>query len=411
MAAVATIYETRNDMLKGLLPKGGRIAEIGIFKGDFSEWIYKNIEPEQFVLVDPFFEGTIGSGDENGYNMEFYDGKMLYWYNRMRFAGMKGIQLERKTSAAYFADVSAGYFDVIYIDGDHSADGVRTDLEIARRVVKEGGWIFGSNYDRHPIRGNPEVSGSTKEVVDEFSKKYNLKIEAFAHDGFISYAIRNLHKAKVCVCSFSDRPELYNITYPRLEAYCKKHHYVFQPFHDHLIDTNVYHPSWNKIDILKKIVEAQIFDYVVWIDDDIYITDMEKPLMHFIDSHGFSSNGKTFLVCEDLDNRKVAFNCGLMVVKSVGPALQVLDTIKGMSTYQPLLQKNFSWEQEAFGFFYRFLSSDPFQIIPHRTLQSICRHFDCPIEEGWNRGDFAAHVTAGPIEDRLKLLHLLQKLI
>ena len=405
------IYETRKDMLASILPKGGKMAEIGVFKGDFSEWIYKNIQPEELVLVDPFFEGIMGSGDENGYNMEFYDGKMLHWYNSIRFADWKGVKLERKTSADYFKDVSNGYFDVIYIDGDHSPKGVAIDLEIARRVVKEGGWIMGHDYERHPSRGNPEVHGSTKEVVDEFCKKYNLHIEAFAHDGFISFAIKNIHKAKICVCSFSDRRELYDITYPRIEEYCKKHNYVFQKFHTHLVDTNTHHPSWNKMFILKKILEAHVFDYVVWIDDDIYITDMEKPLMHFIDTYSFSTNQKLFLVCDDLDPRKVAFNCGMMVVKAAPPTLQVLDTILNISQYQPLLHKNFSWEQEAFGFFYRFMSSDPFQIIPHRTLQSICRPFDCPIDEGWNRGDFAAHVTAGPVEQRLKILHLLQKII
>jgi hypothetical protein len=406
--AEVKIFENRKDMLQALLPKGGKIAEIGIFKGDFSQWINDTIQPEEFVLIDPFDEVILGSGDQDGYNMEFYNGKMLHWYNTLRFRACKNVKLERKRSDAYFATVADGYFDAIYIDGDHSPDGVRIDLEISRKKVKENGWIFGHDYERHPTRGNPDVRGSTKEVVDQFCKKYNLEIVAFAHDGFISYAIRNTKKARVCICSFSDRKELYSVTYPRLEEYSKKHGYTFRPFHTHLVNTQTHHPSWNKMFVLKAVIEENAYDYVWWIDDDIYITDVEKPVMDFLEKYEFTTNQKQFLVCEDLDNRKVAFNCGMMLMKSNKVVYDILNLILRISENQPMLHKNFSWEQEAFGFFYRFITSDPFQIIPHRTLQSMCRPFDCGIDEGWNVGDFAAHVSAGEVSQRLKIIHLLK---
>jgi len=38
----------------------------------------------------------------------------------------------------------------------------------------------------------------------------------------------------------------------------------------------------------------------------------------------------------------------------------------------------------------------------------MCRPFDCGIDEGWNVGDFAAHVSAGEVSQRLKIIHLLK---
>ena len=63
------ILQTRNDLLK-IIPKNLKIAELGVFKGDFSKLIKSICNPLELYLVD-VFQGDIGSGDKDGNNFEF----------------------------------------------------------------------------------------------------------------------------------------------------------------------------------------------------------------------------------------------------------------------------------------------------------------------------------------------------
>jgi hypothetical protein len=57
------IIKTREEMIS-LLPKQIKIAELGVFKGDFSRILFETINPKSLYLVD-VFSGVIGSGDKN----------------------------------------------------------------------------------------------------------------------------------------------------------------------------------------------------------------------------------------------------------------------------------------------------------------------------------------------------------
>lgn len=50
------------------------------------------------------------------------------------------------TSAEVLTTFPDGYYDWIYIDGDHSEAAVRADLELAWRKVRAGGIIAGDDY-------------------------------------------------------------------------------------------------------------------------------------------------------------------------------------------------------------------------------------------------------------------------
>ena len=74
------------------------------------------------------------------------------------------------TSAA--AKVWSGPIDFLYIDADHSYDGVRSDLEAWAPHVRSGGLILGDDY------GNPYYPG-VKEAWDEFELLYNIELTRF----------------------------------------------------------------------------------------------------------------------------------------------------------------------------------------------------------------------------------------
>lgn len=65
----------------------------------------------------------------------------------------------------------SGRFDYIYIDGDHSYEGVGRDLSAALKKVAKGGVIVCDDY------GN---SKDVKRAVDEFCKKNKFDLEPIA---------------------------------------------------------------------------------------------------------------------------------------------------------------------------------------------------------------------------------------
>lgn len=81
------------------------------------------------------------------------------------------------------------YFDIIYIDGDHSYDGVTNDLKESLRIIKNGGIICGHDYEMNTEKTQNYYEFGVKQAVDEFCVKNNLKITHKAYDGCISFGI------------------------------------------------------------------------------------------------------------------------------------------------------------------------------------------------------------------------------
>jgi len=59
------IYNTRVDMLYRVKPNSV-IAELGVYKGDFSQQILDSCQPQKLVLIDMWANYPIQSGDADG---------------------------------------------------------------------------------------------------------------------------------------------------------------------------------------------------------------------------------------------------------------------------------------------------------------------------------------------------------
>lgn len=138
------------DEILGLLPRGAVGAEIGVWTGDFSAQILAATAPQRLHLIDPFqtrHEPT-------------YDAA---WYGAARGADLSAVRdgvLERfaeeialgqvlvhqAPSQQVLADIPPGSLDFLYIDGDHTYDAVRSDLELGFAACKPGGLICVDDY-------------------------------------------------------------------------------------------------------------------------------------------------------------------------------------------------------------------------------------------------------------------------
>lgn len=183
------IYNTRKDMLYEF-PINGIIAELGVFKGDFSQQIIDTCKPKKIVLIDAWYMfSTIMSGDENGNNIEYHIADNLYLEVLKRFENNSIVEIERDFTNI-LKTYDDNYFDAIYIDADHSYEAVKKDLNNAYQKVKDGGIIAGHDYEFNLEKAHCTYPFGVKQAVDEFCIEHNLSISAKAMDGCVSFLIR-----------------------------------------------------------------------------------------------------------------------------------------------------------------------------------------------------------------------------
>lgn len=172
--------ETRNDLIKSF-NKDMIICEIGVFKGDFSKFIKENLNPSELHLID-VFEGQACSGDKDGNNILWTNLNEEYENLKNYFLNDKTVKIHKGRSFDILNNFNDNYFDLIYIDGDHSYEGVKLDLENSFKKVKNGGYICGHDYTSEKFEG-------VVNAVDEFCKNNNLEINFLTKDGCPSFCI------------------------------------------------------------------------------------------------------------------------------------------------------------------------------------------------------------------------------
>lgn len=45
-------YDTREDMIKGVVPMGGIGCELGVYAGEFAEQLMRIAKPDKLILID-----------------------------------------------------------------------------------------------------------------------------------------------------------------------------------------------------------------------------------------------------------------------------------------------------------------------------------------------------------------------
>lgn len=165
---------SRIDLISRFVSKDAIIAEIGVFEGSFTRELIK-IGYENIILVDPWV-GHITSGDKDGNNIKIIDGSKIYNKIYKEFSNVF-----RGTSTEFWEHTAPDSLDAVYIDGDHSYEGVRADIQGAMKCVRPGGWIMGHDYETPP-----KFNFGVKKAIDELG----FKIEKTTEDACVSWAFR-----------------------------------------------------------------------------------------------------------------------------------------------------------------------------------------------------------------------------
>ena len=204
----------------------------------------------------------------------------------------------------------------------------------------------------------------------------------------------------ICICSLSNRPWLYELTQPILQNYCNIHNYNYI-FRNRIIDINR-HPAWSKLLLIKEILPK--YDYVVWIDDDIVITDMDTKISKFIVSHKCVTVQADPKLTDFTDIRKDDINCGFIIFKNNINTIKFIDDwynyCDDVSNYEP------NWEQDILIKYHNDVDNTKIHILPYRTFQSFHRNNGLDYE--WKEGDFSAHLTGIEKNERLQIFDILK---
>lgn len=145
-----------------------RGAEVGVAYGGHAEAILNISTLDKLYGVDPYLH-TESYHDPMNLPQAEFDELYLYVLERLARFGDRYEHIRKTSKQA--VDEIPGQIDFIYIDADHSYDGVWRDLCAWYAKVREGGVIGGHDYD-HPS------FPSIKKAVDEFFRRFAWKVHA-----------------------------------------------------------------------------------------------------------------------------------------------------------------------------------------------------------------------------------------
>lgn len=156
---------------KGLTGEG---VEVGTHRGEYAAKILKNWQGRRLYCVDPWcippgYEPQVkylGAGSRDDHYSEAKD-RLKKYSNR--------VLMLREMSVAASEDFEDETLDFVYLDGDHAAEGIRSDLAAWWPKVKPGGILAG-----HDIICPGESDGGwgaeIQPVVMEFARRHDLTI-------------------------------------------------------------------------------------------------------------------------------------------------------------------------------------------------------------------------------------------
>lgn len=150
-------------------------VEVGVFQGSFSKQMLANMKNLKLVMVDKWAFDTYAGKDDSSasevwrhiYQDKSEQNMALALENVRDFAERAEIfQGASIDTAQIFED---RIFDFVFIDADHSYEGVKSDIAAWCPKVKTGGWICGHDY--------PNFDGVVKAVDEIFGKDVEIDFD------------------------------------------------------------------------------------------------------------------------------------------------------------------------------------------------------------------------------------------
>lgn len=167
VASDCRVFADRVQMLEEL-PQRVPVAELGTFEGLFAELIHKICKPSELHL----FDIDVGPLD------------------RVRPHMLELATVHVGRSAENLARFPDGYFGWIYVDGDHSFEGVRDDVAVAPSKLAPDGLLIFNDYTLWSIQ--QDMAYGVVQNVNRLCVEEGFEVCGFAfqHHGYHDIALR-----------------------------------------------------------------------------------------------------------------------------------------------------------------------------------------------------------------------------
>lgn len=177
----------RYDLVK-FLPSNGKVAEIGVAEGEFSRYLLATGQRE-LHLIDPWEtqEGDY-SKDPNNVDRSTQDIRYKNIIATFR-SGIadKSVFVHRMYSNDAVNNFADGELDWVYIDGDHTYDGVYRDLVSYDSKVGDDGFICGHDYTNHAVARSYKFG--VVDAVNRFVSERGYSILVMTLENWPTYII------------------------------------------------------------------------------------------------------------------------------------------------------------------------------------------------------------------------------
>ena len=185
------VFDTRKEMIKFYSDKidKPKILELGVFKGEFLDYMVENLDYGSIEGVD-LFNGIVDSGDEDGNNVEYVDLVKQHILLNDKYRDNENVNVYKTYTSIYLGNQPDNTYDIIYVDADHSYEGARTDILLAHQKIKPGGLIMGHDYEMNMDKAKTFYHFGVRQAVDEYCEGYNQEIIAKGMNGCVSFCIK-----------------------------------------------------------------------------------------------------------------------------------------------------------------------------------------------------------------------------
>jgi len=173
-------FEQRGQAILKRLPKNAVVAEVGVLIGILSEYLLRQRPDIKLFMVDNWQtadkqpEAYKATCDDHAHHRDparVASHRMQAENRAKRFPGRAIIMPVSSIEAA--STIKGGSLDLVFLDADHSYEGVKADIAAWLPKVKAGAWIGGHDFENPDQRFRFGVC----QAVDEWAEESGRAIE------------------------------------------------------------------------------------------------------------------------------------------------------------------------------------------------------------------------------------------
>ena len=149
-------------------PQGGTVIEVGALRGEMAHVALSRRPDLRWIMIDNWLPGEEQpeAYRATGDSLARRNGAAVMKHAAQAFA----VGIESRASILFMSSMEAAQIvaersvNIVFIDGDHSCEAVKSDIAAWSQRVRRGGWIGGHDFEAPEAH----LQGVTRAVTEAF---------------------------------------------------------------------------------------------------------------------------------------------------------------------------------------------------------------------------------------------------